>query len=347
MRVLHLTRDFPPGSAGGISTAVGWLVRGMASEGWPQAVVSFDGWRPKRQAARASVEGGVLRVQGEAWDAVQAFSRAHAPDLTLIHDPLIDQRCGALPGRRGIVVHVDHEQLCAVRGITEVTASRAAQERSLASAELVLAPSQAVVDRLVGRGAVGRGELRRARFGVERAEGVEGAGGAAAGPVVYVGRFDVAKGTRLLLEAMRGLGRPVLAGGLPHNPRAEARWKQEGPDADWRGWLDPTERDALLRSAALVAVPSWEETLGLVALEAIRLGVPVVASDVGGLGEILRDTGGGVLLPPHDVDAWRSTIRELLADPARRAHLARTGRAAVEASWTWPALRPEWGGDGA
>ena len=155
----------------------------------------------------------------------------------------------------------------------------------------------------------------------------------------------------MLLEAMRGLARPVLAGGLPHNPRAEARWREEEPGADWRGWLDPGERDALMRSASLVAVPSWEESLGLVALEAIRLGVPVVASDVGGLREIVRETQGGVLLPPHDLAAWRETIAALLADPQRRARMGQQGRAAIEESWTWPALRTEWTaatmGDGA
>jgi glycosyltransferase involved in cell wall biosynthesis len=335
MRVLHLTRDLPPRSAGGISTAVGWLVGGMRQEGWPQAVVSFDGWRPRRQAARAELDGGVLRIQGRPGEEVRAFAEAHRPDVTLVHDPMIAEAVGRLPGRRIAVVHVDHAQLRRVRGLDAATQSEEAQGRVLTAADAVIAPSEAIATRLRARGPA----TARARFGVEPCEGAGSGGGR---DVVYLGRLDAAKGTEVFLRAMDGLDPPVLAGGLPHNPRAEARWQQRWPDARWRGWLDPVERDDLLRSAALLAVPSLEETLGLVALEALRLGVPVVASAVGGLADVVEDTGGGVLVPPGDVAALRGAIEALLADPDRRRMLGERGRRRVTEGWTWAALRGEW-----
>ncbi len=335
MRVLHLTRDFPPTSAGGISTGVGWLARSMRAEGWPQAVASFDGWRPRKQNDRVEDRGDVLRIQGRPFGALRAFAERFGPDLCVVHDPLIDRAVGPLPGRRLFFVHVDHRRLRELRGLEEPTTSERAMERAMAEADAVLAPSQALVDRLARRGQ----GARRARLGVDPPP---------TGPVpqgddvLHLGRLDRAKGTDLLLSALDGLPAPLLAGGLPHNPRAEARWREAWPEARWHGWLEPDERDALMRRAGLLAVPSLEETLGLVALEAQRLGLPVVASDVGGLGEVLRDTGGGRLVPAGDGAALREAIVELSGDPDLRRALGERGREAIAERWVWPALRGEW-----
>ncbi len=324
MRVLHLSRDLPPRTAGGISVATDWLMRGLAAEGWSQAAISFDAWRPKKQAIRSEIVDGVLRVQGRAWDAVREFGAAFEPDLVLVHDAVIADRAPRL-GRTAYVVHVDHERLCAVRGIEE-TASLRAHRAALDTADCVLAPSQAVADRVSG--------AIRARLGVEPADRSAGGKG-----VLYVGRFDRAKGTDVALEATDG--DLTLVGGLPHNPRAEAKWRDRWPQARFVGWLGPAERDAAMRAAALVLVPSLEETLGLVALEAMRLGVPVLASDVGGLVEVVSDVGGGELLPAGDVAAWRDRIEVLLADPARRKALSDAGFEGAK-RWTWAGLRGEW-----
>jgi glycogen synthase len=335
MKLLHLTRDYPPGSAGGMSTAVGGLVRGTASLGWTHAVISFDAWRPKGQKAAAELVGGVLRVRGRPGPEIAAFADVQTPDVTLIHDPTIFDAVGPLPGRTACVVHVDHEQLARVRGLSTAPRSVSLMRQALSDADLVLAPSQAVVDRLMERGV--RTPVRKAGFGVDPCPDPRTTAG---DRIVYVGRFDTAKGTDVLLEAVGDRSRLTLAGGLPHNPRAEARWVEKWPDADWRGWLSPDERDRLLRSAAVLAVPSLEETLGLVALEAMRLGVPVVASDVGGLGEIV--SGGGELVPAGDVDAWRSALQGLLDDPERRRRLGAEAHRWVHAHHVWPVLLDEW-----
>ena len=84
----------------------------------------------------------------------------------------------------------------------------------------------------------------------------------------------------------------------------------------------------LYRAADLVAVPSYNESFGLVALEAQACGTPVVAAAVGGLVTAVRDGVSGVLVDGHDPADWARVLGDLLAQPARRAELARgRGRA--------------------
>jgi len=86
--------------------------------------------------------------------------------------------------------------------------------------------------------------------------------------------------------------------------------------------------EGVLPRATLAVQPSRHEGFGSVVLEAMALGVPVVASAVGGLPDALEG-GGGVLIPPNDPAALARTIADLLADPARRAVLSAAGRLAA------------------
>ena len=80
------------------------------------------------------------------------------------------------------------------------------------------------------------------------------------------------------------------------------------------------------RAATLTVVPSrWPEPLGLVAIEAMAAGSPVIASAVGGLAELVGDSGE--LVAPGDVDLLAATMDRLLGEPSRRAELSRRGPA--------------------
>jgi len=95
-------------------------------------------------------------------------------------------------------------------------------------------------------------------------------------------------------------------------------------DVDVR-FLPPQPRDALAelyRSVDLVAVPSYNESFGLVALEAQACGTPVVAAAVGGLVTAVEDNVSGVLVDSHDPADWARVLGSLLAAPSRRAELA-------------------------
>ena len=82
----------------------------------------------------------------------------------------------------------------------------------------------------------------------------------------------------------------------------------------------------LLAQADLFVLPSEQESFGLAALEALASGLPVVASRVGGLPEVVRDGETGRLVPPRDPPALAAAVLELLGDGARRAAMAREAR---------------------
>ncbi len=102
-------------------------------------------------------------------------------------------------------------------------------------------------------------------------------------------------------------------------------------------FLDPRghrELADVYRAADLVAVPSYNESFGLVALEAQACGTPVVAAAVGGLVTAVRDGVSGALVDGHDRDDWARVIGALLREPARRARLWRGALAHAQAfSW--------------
>lgn len=93
---------------------------------------------------------------------------------------------------------------------------------------------------------------------------------------------------------------------------------------------------ALLRSADAVVCTPWYEPFGIVPLEAMACGVPVVASSVGGLIDTVVDDVNGLRVPPRDREALVASLRRLLADPALRARLGRGGVARARSRFGWP-----------
>jgi glycosyltransferase involved in cell wall biosynthesis len=84
---------------------------------------------------------------------------------------------------------------------------------------------------------------------------------------------------------------------------------------------------SLLGSATLAIVPShWGEAFGLTVVEAMAAGVPVIATRVGGIPELISHQRTGVLIPPRNAEALAEAIRELLHDPEKRVQLSVAGR---------------------
>jgi glycosyltransferase involved in cell wall biosynthesis len=85
----------------------------------------------------------------------------------------------------------------------------------------------------------------------------------------------------------------------------------------------------LMRSVDVVLAPSWEEPFGMAVLEAMAMGLPVVATNVGGANEIITHGRDGLLLPPRQPEAWAAEVGRLLAQPELRASIARAARRRV------------------
>lgn len=88
---------------------------------------------------------------------------------------------------------------------------------------------------------------------------------------------------------------------------------------------------AIVRSLDLLLCPSWEEPFGRSVIEAMAVGTPVVATNVGGPSEIIRDGTDGVLLPPREVDQWSRALISLLDDPGLRESYGRRASESVRA----------------
>lgn len=88
-----------------------------------------------------------------------------------------------------------------------------------------------------------------------------------------------------------------------------------------RSWLSPFEVDRLLSSAHVLVLPSLSEGQPMAILEAMAHGLCVVASDVGGIPDLIEDGVSGLLVPPADPAALESALRHVITDPATRSRL--------------------------
>ena len=101
---------------------------------------------------------------------------------------------------------------------------------------------------------------------------------------------------------------------------------------EFAGWVDPPW--SARRTFDVLAVPSFTEGFPLVIVEAMLAGIPVVASAVGGIPEIVVDGDTGLLVPPHDAPALADALRRLLGDPDLRQAMAARCRQVALAQYT-------------
>jgi glycosyltransferase involved in cell wall biosynthesis len=154
--------------------------------------------------------------------------------------------------------------------------------------------------------------------------------------VVSVGRFRAPKDFPTLVEALGRLDRETF----------QAVFVGDGPDRELIPADAPAdlvgERDdvpELLAASDLFVLSSRSEGLPISVLEAMAAGLPVVASAVGGIPELVVDGETGRLVPPGDPEALGDVLRELLADPDLRQQMGAAGRARAEELFDLPRFR--------
>jgi glycogen synthase len=163
--------------------------------------------------------------------------------------------------------------------------------------------------------------------------------------VLFVGRITDQKGIFHLLEAAPRLPagvQVVLCASAPDTPEIEQRLRRalpQHPNVTWINAMVPVDDVVQLYShAAVFACPSVYEPFGLINLEAMACEIPVVASGVGGILEVVEDGVTGYLVPPARPDALADALRRVLADPAAARAMGSAGRRRVEEHFSWASV---------
>jgi glycosyltransferase involved in cell wall biosynthesis len=332
MRVLHVISEL---GAGGAETLVAGMVARGEEYGWVSAVAGGGGFRADALAAAGTPvfpvplarrsKAGVLLAARATRRAITRFR----PDVVLAHNvgASLVARLALVPGRRRPPVTVFH-------GVAEADYPAAARILRRTSGHVV-AVSPATADRLAAAGldrpvvipnavfptppVFGRGEIR-ASLGVPERTPV----------ALCLARLEPQKRHDVLLDAWAAVeGEAVLwlAGDGSLRAELERRAQALGRRVEFLG----TRADVpdLLAAADVTVLTSDWEGLPLAVLESMAAGRPVVATGVGGIGEVLAG-GGGIVVPPADPAATAAALNSLLFDPARRETVAAEGIRAIE-----------------
>ncbi len=163
-------------------------------------------------------------------------------------------------------------------------------------------------------------------------------------PVVfYVGRLVYEKGVDTLIDAFQKT--------LAHHPRAELLIAGRGPEEHalkdlvkrlgigksvrFLGYISDEERNRLYRLADAAVFPSRYEPFGIVALEAMSFGAPVIAARTGGFAEVIEHGRTGILFEPGDALGLAVELSSLLGSPQKREALGNAGRRLVASTYDW------------
>ncbi len=156
------------------------------------------------------------------------------------------------------------------------------------------------------------------------------------GYILFVGRFVEEKGAEVLIRAMAELPdvKCKLLGAGPDEGRLRD-WAAGMGNIEWLPWQKGGVPWDIYKGARAVVVPSiWYEVFGLVALEAMAAGTPVIASEIGGLPEVVDDGRTGKLMPPGDVQALKHAIEDLMNNKKSALEMGRAGREKVETEYS-------------
>ncbi len=157
-------------------------------------------------------------------------------------------------------------------------------------------------------------------------------------------RFHAYKGLDVLLEALPRVKRRlddvevVIGGGGESLDYYREKAESFGLAVDFRGFVPDDELPGLYARSRVLAMPSVsaaQEGFGMVALEALACGTPVVTTDIAGVAEDIRRTDAGRVVPAGDADALAAAIADVLSDDERADGMGRRGRKLVEEKYSW------------
>jgi phosphatidylinositol alpha-mannosyltransferase len=130
----------------------------------------------------------------------------------------------------------------------------------------------------------------------------------------------------VLIDAWSGIDRDAVCWVAGAGPETEALQARNVPGIEWLGSVTDAERNARLRGATVYCAPSiGGESFGVVLLEAMAAGTPIVATAIEGYQNVARADQDALLVPPGDAVSLRTALRRVLDDAALRDRLVASG----------------------
>lgn len=365
LHVALVSQQYPPDLCGGIGVYTEQLARGLAEAGHRVSVIARGNreaavWRDGVKVYRVPDDGGRVSGLPPSYRVTRKnMARSYAvqgvigrlrreENLRVVESPLWDAEAfvPAVGGRVPLIIRMNTPMAMAMetqgwRRSDDMALACEMEWETLRRARGWIDTSGSIVDTFAERGWVTPGEIpvQTIPFGVAGAEKDPAKG---AGPEVrflFVGRLEPRKGIDTLLAAIPRVLREcpasefVIAGEIPEGGRLPARFFRECgvPDAHRRvrflGRVDDETRDRLYREADVFVAPSRYESFGIVFLEAMAAGTPVVACRSGGAARVVDHGTTGLLAAPGDADALGDALLLLSKDGDLRR---RMGGAAIE-----------------
>lgn len=383
-RVTLLTREYPPEVYGGAGVHVAELARALTSE--VEVSVACFGAPRKDPLVTTAVQPWAVLPPTPEGSALRALSAdlalaAAAEGSDVVHSHTWYANLAGLLAKR--LWDVPHVATChsleplrpwkleQLRGGYAV--STWAERTALEDADALIAVSEGMRDDLLGcYPGVDPARVRVVHNGIDPSRWAPDAGTATLARlgidpdrpyVMWIGRVTRQKGITYLLDAARHLDPAagiVLCAGAADTPEiadevgsAVGALRSEREGVHWvEGMLPEADVVQLMSHATVFVCPSTYEPFGLINLEAMACEVPVVASAVGGIPEIIVDGVTGRLVgferrdgldgspadPARFARDLADAIDSLLADPGRAAAMGRAGRARVIEAFTWEAI---------
>jgi len=341
-------------AAGGVQVHVRQLAAELRTRGHRTTILA-PGSQPSEDAGvrivgrpvRVPYRGTVAPISFSpgAWRRIRSAMRSFDPDLIHAHEPLTPSTSMlAVLAAEAPVVATFHASLDRSR-LMELAGPALRQVSGRIDAAVAVSDAAASFVRRVVRGPmeiVPNGVDVRAFSDPGRP--VEGL---PAGPkILWVNRLDPQKGFEIMLRAFEQIASEVGEVHLLVAGDGRDRVLLRSLPGDLRSRilrLGTVAHEALPRYHAaadvFVSPATGQESFGIVLVEAMAAGVPVVASDIEGYREVVRDGVDGLLIPPNDPNALAAAIRRVLSEPELAAALKAAGRSRAQA-FSWQAVAP-------
>ncbi|MEM9748548.1 MAG: glycosyltransferase family 4 protein [Actinomycetota bacterium] len=376
MRILMLAWDFPPQVSGGTAAHVVGLADSLAQAGHDVIVLTIDDPRADRAADLAGPVPVLRTPHDVPWIPpdrmlAQTASTGHGlvqlsreverrfdgwrPDVVHGHDWRVGWPADTLAELYDVPFVLTMHGTERVRHGGNLPPGQATDISAIEwwlafRAHRLISPTRFIVDQLVDNFEISPDRIIRIPNGIDPA--LWGGVDPDATPpdreplVVSWGRVQFEKGFQVLAAAMASVrsrvdgSSCVIAGRGSYLPELQTRIDVEGVSdvVELPGFLRADELRRLLQRAGCVVIPSLYEPFGIVALEALAAGAPLIVARTGGLAELVSDTDAGLTFEPGNPDDLAHCIELVLTDRLMREQLSTAAHTLVRDQYAWESI---------